>query len=153
MDCKTFVSNLLSAILPYLEYSPTVEYNEIEIPTLVGKNVEKAVDELKTLNLKYEIIGDGKTVISQTPGAQNIASVKNLKIVLYTDEITNIVSIPSFVGLPLSDAVLLAINSGLNISIGDTASGTVVYQSLPLGALVARGTVIELKTMVLDFED
>ena len=46
------------------------------------------------------------------------------------------------------------INNGLNISIsGSGNGGTVVSQSLPLGAKVKRGEVIDLKTLVTDYED
>lgn len=39
----------------------------VEMPSLVGLSLSKAVSILKQLNLQYEIDGDGGTIISQTP--------------------------------------------------------------------------------------
>ena len=57
------------------------------------------------------------------------------------------------VGKELSAAVKEATDCGLNIKISGVAGGNVVYQSLPNGANVKKGTVIELQALVIDYED
>ena len=54
----------------------------------------------------------------------------------------------------IDKATKKAIESGLTIRIsGSFNGGYVVSQSLPIGAVVKRGKVIHLYTMVTDFED
>ena len=75
------------------------------------------------------------------------------KVILYTSEETEYVTVPSLVGKELSLAVKEAIDIGLNIKITGTDSGNVIYQSLPYGANVKRGSVIELRAIISDYED
>ena len=89
----------------------------------------------------------------QTPPANEIITSQYSKVILYTEPVSETVSVPSLVGLDVSEAVRVSINSGLNVSICGPASGKVISQSLPLGALVARGEVITLYAMVTEFED
>ena len=64
------------------------------------------------------------------------------------------VTIPNYVGTELSQAVNDAISLGLNVKIvNEGGGGTVVYQSLPLGANVKKGTLIEFKALVYNYED
>ena len=66
---------------------------------------------------------------------------------------TELVSVPSLVGMELSAAVKEAMEYGLNIKISGTDAGNVVYQSLPLGAQVKKGTVIEIRALITNYED
>ena len=108
---------------------------------------------MKEKNLEYEVIGDGDIVLSQTPNSEDTITSKNSKIILYTIEKDELIRVPSLVGETLESATEIAINSGLNISISGSFGGEVVSQSLPVGALVKRGTVVNIKTIVLDYED
>lgn len=149
-----YISNLLTKVLPYLEYESTEEKINVDVDSYVGLNVEAAKKELNELKISFEIIGDGETVISQTPGPNDIITSINSKIILYTSPIEDYVYVPGLIGMPIEEAVTYAINNGLNISIsGSGNGGTVVSQSLPLGAKVKRGEVIDLKTLVTDYED
>lgn len=149
-----YISNLLTKVLPYLEYESTEEKINVDVENYVGLDIESAKKKLNEQSIKYEIVGNGETVISQTPGADDIITSINSKIILYTSATEDHVYIPNFVGMPINEAVNHAINSGLNISIsGSGNGGIVVSQSLPLGARVKRGEVINLTTLVTDYED
>lgn len=148
-----YVSNLMEKILPYLNYESTEEKIHIEVDNYVGMPVEAAKKALSEKKINFEVIGDGNIVLSQTPTGEDTIASKNSKIILYTIEKEELIKVPSLVGESLEDATKIAINSGLNISISGAFSGKVISQSLPVGAIVERGAVINLQTMVLDYED
>ncbi len=149
-----YVSNLLTKVLPYLEYESTEEKLNAEVDNYVGLDIEEAKKRLQDTEFEFEIIGNGSTVISQTPGADDVITSAHSKILIYTSPTEDYVNVPSLVGMPLENAVKCAIDSGLNISIsGSGNGGTVISQSLPLGAIVKRGEVIDLKTLITDYED
>ena len=149
-----YISNLLTKILPYLEYESTEEKINCEVDNYVGLSINEAISILNDAKLEYEVIGNGDTVISQTPGMDDVITSKYSKIILYTVNKENRVTVPNLVGKSIEEATEIAINSGLNISItGSITGGVVISQSLPLGALVKRGDVVLLETMITDFED
>ncbi|MBE6643996.1 MAG: PASTA domain-containing protein [Ruminococcaceae bacterium] len=149
-----YISNLFEKILPYLEYESSEEKTSIEIDNYIGLSTDEAEKHLKDKNLSYEIVGSGTTVIAQTPGENDVITYKHSKIILYTVKEEEYVTVPNLVGLVIDEATKKAIESGLNIKItGSFNGGYVVSQSLPIGAVVKRGEVIHLYTMVTDFED
>ena len=149
-----YVSNLLTKVLPYLEYESTEEKLNREVDNYIGLDIEEAKKRLKSTEFEFEIIGTGSTVISQTPGSDDVITSAHSKILIYTSPVEDFVNVPSLVGMSLENAVKCAIDSGLNISIsGSGNGGTVISQSLPLGAIVKRGEVIDLKTLITDYED
>ncbi len=149
-----YVSAFLTKALPYLGYQSSDITEEIEIDNYVGMPIENAKEMLKEKNITYEIVGNGDIVLKQTPSDNGVINSSYSKVILYTEESSEYVKVPSFVGLSLSEAVKCAINSGLNIKLsGSYDEGTVVYQSIPLGANVEKGSIIELKTLVCDYED
>ncbi len=149
-----YISNLFTKILPYLDFESTEETVNSEVDNYVGLSVNEAKIRLTEKKLNYEIVGDGNTVIRQTPGSDDKISTAHAKIILFTSEQSDRVTVPSLTGIPIEKAAELALESGLNIKInGSLSGGTVVFQSLPLGAVVTRGSVITLETLVTDFED
>ncbi len=149
-----YVSELLSAVLPYLNYESSNEKINIELDDYIGMSVEAAIEAIKALGIPYEIIGGGSTVVAQTPGKTDIITYKNSKILLYTEDgCSDSVTVPSLAGLTLEEAVRCALNCGLNVRIRGSGGGNVITQSLPLGAVVKRGSIIELYTLVTDYED
>ena len=149
-----YISSLLTKIMPYLEYESNAEKINCEVENYVGLPVSDAKKMLEEKGLSYEIIGMGQTVISQTPGKNNIITYKNSKILLYTEIEQLYSTVPNLLGLELDEAVRKAVNEGLNICIqGTSTGGRVVHQSLPLGAIVKRGEVIILEVLAEDFED
>ena len=149
-----YVSNLLTKVLPYLEYESTEEKLNRKVDNYIGLDIEEAKKRLKSTEFEFEIIGTGSTVISQTPGSDDVITSAHSKILIYTSPVEDFVNVPSLVGMSLENAVKCAIDSGLNVSIsGSGNGGTVISQSLPLGAIVKRGEVIDLKTLITDYED
>jgi beta-lactam-binding protein with PASTA domain len=103
--------------------------------------------------MNYEIIGNGDFVLKQTPEKGDTISNSLSKVILYTEEAEDFISVPALVGLEISEAVAKAVNSGLNIRLtGNKESGNVITQSLPVGAKVKRGSIIELEILICDFE-
>lgn len=148
-----YVSEFLSKALPYLGYESSEVTEERDVSNYIGMPLDEAIALIKSNAQGYEVIGAGTHVISQTPRPGETISSSNSKIILYTEELSEYVSVPSLVGLEVSLAVTTAINTGLNIKLmGSVDSGTVISQSLPLGAIVKKGSVIVLDVLICDFE-
>jgi len=148
-----YISKLLENVLPYLNYESSEEKINVELDDYVGMLINDAIREIKDKGISYEVVGDGETVLSQTPTHEDAVSSKNSKIILYTTKTSQEVLVPSLVGETLENAMQIAINAGLNVNISGSGTGTVVMQSLPVGAIVKRGEVIYIKTLVTDYED
>ena len=97
-------------------------------------------------------MGNGDIILNQTPLPNSIISRKNSSVILYTVQSDDIITVPKLVGLSLNEASVIAINYGFNLMI-EGNGGTVTEQSLPLGAMVKRGSVIKIKTLNFDHED
>ena len=154
-----YVSNLLGAILPYLNYVSTAQPSEYAVGNYIGADISDVVKTLKENGIHYNIIGSGDTVIGQIPGA-DVAIIKSSSTVyLYTEKREEeYTSVPSVVGLSIKEANLLLASLGLNVRIpGGISDGcstvTVISQDLPYGARVKKGTVITLTVLGTDFDD
>ena len=148
-----YISALLTDILPYLEYESNAEQLNVEIDNYVGMELEDAKAALKEKALNYEVVGNGNTVIRQSPGENDVITHNSSKVILYTEEISEFATVPALKGKEMSEAVILAINAGLNVRIRGSTGGTVISQSLPLGAIVRRGETVELVIMLTEHED
>lgn len=70
-----YAKKVFEGIIKYKNLKPTGDVlsdekmteETIEMPSLVGKSLSYALSLLKTLNLQYEIDGEGGVVLSQTP--------------------------------------------------------------------------------------
>ena len=148
-----YVSSFLEKALPYLDYKSSEATEEKTVENFVGLSRVSAIEILNKSGINHEIVGDGEFIIRQTPEPLDTINSSLSKIILYTEEADDYVSVPTLVGLEISEAVTLAVNSGLNIRLsGNKESGNVVRQSLPQGARVKRGSVIELEILICDFE-
>ena len=154
-----YVSNLLSAILPYLEFNSSVESTEYTVGNYIGANVSVAAGSLKNASINYIVIGNGDIVIDQIPKA-DISVLRSTSVVyLYTERREEeYITVPSLVGSSIKDANTLLTNLGFNIKIqGGISEGcntlTVTSQNLPVGARVKKGSVITLEVLGTDFED
>lgn len=149
-----YVSALLTSALPYLDFGSATDVKSIDIPNLTGLTVRSATDLLKEAGLNYEIIGEGEYVLRQTPSPHDTANSTLTTVVLYTEEESEDVAVPSLVGMEVSEAVKKCLSLGLNVELsGSIDGGTVTSQSLPVGSKVCRGTKIKIKVLVLDYED
>ncbi len=154
-----YVSNLLTAILPYLDFNSTKESSEFTVGNYVGATAVSATDSLKKNEINYVLIGEGDTVLSQIPQADVTILKSTSTVYLYTQKREDeYVCVPSLVGLSIKEANILLTNSGLNVRITGGLSDkcttlTVTSQSLPSGANVTLGSVITLTVLGTDFED
>ncbi len=152
------VSAVLSDALPYLGYYP--EYTEeelagldITVPSLEGEDLEVAIETIESLDLNYKTVGEGTTVVSQTPSSASSVP-QNGTIILYTEENLDkqMTTVPDVVGYSVSEVNNLLTNAGLNFKAGDGASGqsgaTSNSQSIEAGTEVAQGTVVEVSFVV-----
>ena len=148
-----YVSSFLEKALPYLNYESDKITDEKEVENFVGLTTEIAKEKLENSKMNYEIIGNGDFVLKQTPEKGDTISNSLSKVILYTEEAEDFISVPALVGLEISEAVAKAVNSGLNIRLtGNKEIGNVITQSLPVGAKVKRGSIIELEILICDFE-
>ncbi len=155
-----YISELFTKILPELEYESSKEEVNISVADCIGMNKDDAASELTKLGLAYEIVGNGEKIISQTPSGGDIITGSLSKVILYTESAgSEFVNVPALSGLDAYTASINAIGAGLNIKFegikeaAPSQSYIVIKQSIPLGARVARGSVITLTVIKTDFED
>jgi stage V sporulation protein D (sporulation-specific penicillin-binding protein) len=154
-----YVSNLLTNILPYLDYKSTAESSEYTVGNYLGANIRTVLDSLKKSEINYVIIGNGDIVLDQIPKA-DISILKSSSVVyLYTEKRDEEYAVvPSVVGLYIKEANVLLNSLGINVRIHGGISDkcttmTVTSQDLPTGARVKKGSVIALSVLGTDFED
>ena len=94
-----YVSDLLEKVLPYLEYKSKNETVTYSVENFIGMNINSVKEALDKQRIIYEIIGDGQTVLSQTPSPEDLITYPLSKIVIYTvDEESGVVKVPTLVG-------------------------------------------------------
>ena len=153
-----YIGNLCADILPYLGQKSTLPETEAEVPSLVGKSISEAKDILKKSGIGFEIYGNGKTVLSQTPAGGRI-TVEKTKVLLFSEQKSTYVTVENLVGLPLSEANKRAASEGFSIRLEGIESkllaegATVTAQSIPPATVVKRGEEITLYIVYCDFED
>lgn len=116
-------------------------------PNLVGMSLSEAKSKLDADEYEYEVVGDGDTVVNQSP-EEGRQTPKNGIIIIYTDTQSEILTatVPDFTGLSVSAANSLAVENGLNIKISGSSFGSaevVAYkQSDAVGSVVNKGAII-----------
>lgn len=154
-----YISNLLSNILPYLEFASTTESSEYTVGNYTGANANNIAKMLRSNGINCIIVGNGDTIVDQIPSADISILKSTSSVYLYTEKREEeYLSVPSVVGMTIKDANILLTNLGMNISINGSISNncntlTVTSQNLPLGAKVKKGSVIILTVLGTDFED
>lgn len=160
-----YVSSLLELILPYLGLEPSfreedAQYEQHIVPQLEGLTLEEAISALTEKKIKYEVIGDGDTVLSQMPRANSTIYAKDGKIILYTGQDNNFMAeVPNVVGKSAEEANELLINSGFNVKIegadgfkyGQVAS--VTWQSVEAMEKMPRGSIITIRVLFVNEKD
>ncbi len=155
-----YISMLMEKLLPYFEYKSSAEEINFTVDDYIGMNINSAKDKLKSAKLEYEIVGNGDTVIAQTPTGGDVITTALSKVILYTsDDGEEGVSVPNLIGMTLADAIKKAINSGLNIRLAGAgatepdALDIVTEQSLPPDSEAKRGSVIIIRAINQSYED
>lgn len=151
MTAAPYISRFLENALPYLGISPE-DRATVPLPALVGSGIKEAKQSLVALGVSYEVVGDGPTVLRQSPVAGVTLPPAYGRVILYTvDAPAPSVTVPQATGKPLADALTQLINAGLSVELrGATGDGsvakdaTVTAQSLPPGTEAERGALIVL---------
>lgn len=150
-----YVSKILSEVLPYMGIEPKYTEKElakmnITVGNYRGLSLDKAKEMIGEKGLTYEIVGSGTSVVAQVPAADSKMSKNGGRVILYTESETPSATaiVPDVTGLTAEQANKKLTDAGLNVRISGTTmgEGTVVYsQSLPLGTVIPKGTVIEIE--------
>lgn len=147
-------TEIMQEVLPYLEIEQ--QYNEDELSKLdkvagnyIGMTVEQAKAAAEKDGFTVITKGEEGTVAAQSPAAEGRIPQGGV-IVLYTDaaaQKADMVSVPNFSGLSVSDARYIASQYDLNISIAGVSSegdGYAKSQDIAPGTSVSRGSVISV---------
>ncbi|MBR2476887.1 MAG: PASTA domain-containing protein [Clostridia bacterium] len=142
-------------VLRYMGVEPQYTTEEIEtmdlpVPNVVGLPVADVSNAFANSGLKYQIVGDGDTIVSQIPNG-GTALPSGSTVVLYTRETSeNDVVVPDVVGCSVTETNRRITNAGLNIKISGDAEvkdgeAVAATQSPPPGTLVPKGTVVTVE--------
>ena len=144
--------NILNEVLPYLGIEKVYSDDEsenIDVTTkaYTGMKLNAAQSQVTSDGLKYEVVGNGKTVVAQNPAAYSTIP-NNGTVVLYTEGITSkkTVNVPDFSNCTLSEANELAAEYNLNLCVkgsrGTDGTSYAKSQSLKAGSQVEEYSVI-----------
>ena len=155
-----YVSKVLSEVLPYMGIEP--KYTDAELAKMNitvdnyrGISLDKAKEMISEKGLSYEIVGSGTSVVAQVPASGSKMSKNGGRVILYTESETPSATaiVPDVTGLTAEQANKKLTDAGLNVKISGTTTGgnTVVYsQSLPLGTVTPKGTIVEIELRYMD---
>ena len=146
-----YVAKILGDVLPYLGFEPEysaaeLEQAELNLPNFRGMSLDEAILRLMGEGLSYEIVGNGTSVINQTPPSGSTITKENGKVILYTSEDagTKTAVVPSVIGMTAEKANKTLTDAGFNIRImGNPSGGTAATnQSIKAGTVAEKGTII-----------
>lgn len=150
---------IFDATLRYLNIDPqyTAEeltQSETTVPNVEGLSVKEAEIKFDGAGLYYKIVGNGDSIISQTPKGGVIVQTEST-VMLYTEEnAANEVVVPSVIGKSIAEANRILTNAKLNVKVtGLTENGgeTYVGSQLPeAGTNVSTGTVVTVEVLSKD---
>ena len=152
------VRGVMGDILPYLGVSrdlTEVDMSSVEVdmPDLAGCTESEAAKQLAEASLTYEVVGEGDTVTGQIPAAGAKLPGES-EVILYMGEETptEMVAVPNFTGMTISQAHQAAANAGLYVlargADDDGSYVTATDQDVAAGTQVVPGTTIRV-----DFTD
>ncbi len=156
------VGAILSETLPYLgidpEYTPEeMAMMDITVGNYVGLGPHEAQTKLYQSTLKTRIVGNGGTVIHQTPAAGS-SIPQGGTVVLYTDDESreDRVTVPDVLGYSGAQANQTIVNAGLNIKIQgvdiELPGAVAVRQNPAAGENVEPGTIVTVDFLDMDVD-
>ncbi|MFP4199776.1 MAG: penicillin-binding transpeptidase domain-containing protein [Halanaerobium sp.] len=145
--------NLTGNILNYLNIKPDTDDDfvyentdrESTVPDLIGENFLEAESSLREKGFNVKLIGEGDVVKSQLPSPDTETNY-NSTVWLFSQKEAKeemLIAVPDFRGLERSEAVKLAQQKGLEVSLD--GSGEVVGQSDNPGDRIKSSKKINLK--------
>ena len=152
------VGAMLADILPYLGIEPDYTAEELEAMTGKVKNVtdqivHDAMTVLRMQGYSVNVVGEGATVVKQSPEAGAKLSAGGT-ITLYTDEelIPKEIEVPNVLGMTVTEVNNAIVGKGLKlklVGVNETAENQVAYSQNPVaGTMVYPDTVIEVSFTV-----
>ena len=155
-----YISMLMEKLLPYLEFKSNLDELSFTVENYVGMNIKSASEKLKKAKIDYEIVGNGNTVLRQTPASGDVITTALSKVILYTsNDNDELIEVPNMIGMTLVDAIKSATNLGFSIKLAGieatapSAIDIVTEQSLLPNSKVKRGSVIIIRAVSHNFED
>ena len=153
-------AQVMKGILPYLgvekQYTEEeAEKLDVSIPSVSGKSVSQAKNELVSLGVNVNIMGSGENVISQMPDPTRQIP-KGGTVVLYTDNESTetTVTVPNLIGKSVYAVNSELANNNLNLKISGASSGSGEIisksQSIAEGSQVMPGTVVTVSFIQKD---
>ncbi len=142
---------VLESTLKYLNVEP--QYTKDELASISSKTPDLCKQEVNSAKIaaanegfSIKVVGGGETVVSQVPAAGQSIPEGGV-IVVYTEDNskTQVVKVPSFVGMSAAEANRTAIASGLNIVLSGpsrSAGATVYKQSVEKGTELEAGSSV-----------
>ena len=148
--CAPVAAKVVETVLEYLGVERQYTDDELEeldttTPGVIGKTVDEAQDELEEAGFSVRVIGNGSTVVSQSPaGGQTIPQGGVIAIYTTENEEKYEVTVPDLTGRGISEVKKYAASEGINVRIsGVSGSGVISYdQSTAAGEKVEYGTII-----------
>lgn len=139
-------------VLKYRGIAPVFSDDElasmtVSMPNVVGNSVEDAKKTLEADGYTVRVIGNGDSVVSQTP-EEGKSTPANGFVAVYTEDGMQAekVRVPDFTGMTVSQVTVAAVNGGLNVRISGSSSesaGVAAYkQDKDADTEVDAGTVI-----------
>ncbi len=150
-----YVSKILEEVLPYMGIEP--QYTEEELASMDmsvsnyrGLSLDAAKQSISAAGLKYEVVGNGTSVVNQIPASGSRMSKDGGRIILYTEDVeeSRDAVVPNVVGMTAEKANKALTDAGLNVHLDGATigAGAEVYsQSILPGTVVAKGTVVEIE--------
>ena len=142
-------------VLRYIGVEPQYTAEELEtmdlpVPNVEGLPIADVPAAFENSGLKYQIVGDGETVVSQIPkGGTSLPASST--VVVYTREADESdVVVPDVIGCSVSETNRRITNANLNIKISGNAEvqdgdAIAVSQSPMAGTLVPKGTAVTVE--------
>lgn len=124
-------------VLKYRGVAPVYSDDEIaamtvSTPNVVGNSIEEAKKTLEADGYTVRVIGNGDSVVSQSP-EEGKSTPANGFVAVYTEDGVDAekVKVPDFTGMTVSEVNRVAVSFGLNVRISGSASesaGVVAYK-------------------------
>lgn len=118
----------------------TTDYAEYEMPALVNHSTEYVKQKLEGYNVKVNYIGDGSSIISQSPD-ENTTIISGQNVFLLTDG-TNI-TMPNMSGWSRKDVAIFAKFAGIEVTY--SGSGKVETQNIGESTVLGKDSKLEVE--------